>query len=150
VNGLSDPPARAAQWLAASRYHWTASSNDACLRGKVCGKRYHARAENERLKIMIETCGGMTAGLQGGYKVVSYSICFEAVFSKHFASEGFCSARINPEGGAMNAEGLDRIRVEWRLGARPPARYSDLSRRNYRRWDCRGQSRRRDHSPACI
>jgi hypothetical protein len=63
VNGLSDRPARAAQWRAALRYPWTATSNDACLRGKVCGKRYHAQAENERLKTMIDTCGGMTAGL---------------------------------------------------------------------------------------
>jgi hypothetical protein len=69
VNGLSDPSARAAQWLAALRYPWTATSNDACLRGKVCGKRYHVRAENERLKTTIETCGGMTAGLQRRYKL---------------------------------------------------------------------------------
>jgi hypothetical protein len=70
VNGLSDPAARAAQWLAALRYPWTGNSNDICLRGKLCGKRCHTRAENERLKTMIEPCGGMTARLQRRYKLV--------------------------------------------------------------------------------
>jgi hypothetical protein len=61
VNGFNDRCARAAQRFAALRYHWTGTSNDVCLPSKVCGEQNHTRAENERLKTVIETCGGMNS-----------------------------------------------------------------------------------------